>query len=112
LIGDYKNGGGDDRSRGCPDTVRAHDFVDPRLGKMAPYGICDIAANAGWVSVGIDHDTAAFAVTAIRRWYGVVGRDRYAAPERLLITAEAAARTGRGCDRGNCNRGRWPTKPG
>lgn len=80
LIGDYKNSGSDYRAAGRPDTVRVHDFVDPELGKVAPYGIYDIAANAGWVSVGIDHDTAAFAVNAIRRRYGVVGRDRYANP--------------------------------
>ena len=69
LVGEYKNGGSDDRARGCPDTVKVHDFVDPASGKVAPYGIYDIAANTGWVSVGIDHDTAAFAVNALRRWY-------------------------------------------
>jgi len=83
LIGEYKNGGSDYRAAGCPDMVRVHDFVDPDLGKVAPYGIYDIAANAGWVSVGIDHDTAAFAVNAIRRWHDVVGRGRYGNAERL-----------------------------
>jgi hypothetical protein len=94
LIGEYKNGGSDYRATGCPDTVRVHDFVDPGLGKVAPYGIYDIAANAGWVSVGIDHDTAAFAVNAIRRWYDVVGRDRYGNAERLLITADGGGSNG------------------
>ena len=94
LIGDYKNSGSDYRAAGRPDTVRVHDFVDPELGKVAPYGIYDIAANAGWVGVGIDHDTAAFAVNTIRRWYGVVGRDRYANPARLLITADGGGSNG------------------
>ncbi len=94
MIGDDKNGGSDDRAAGCLDTVRMHDFVDPELGKVAPYGIYDIAANAGWVSVGIDHDTAAFAVNAIHRWYDVVGRGRYANAERLLITADGGGSNG------------------
>jgi len=94
LIGEYKNGGSDYRATGCPDMVKVHDFVDPDLGKVAPYGVYDIAANAGWVSVGIDHDTAAFAVNAIRRWYDVVGRDRYRHAERLLITADGGGSNG------------------
>jgi Rhodopirellula transposase DDE domain len=106
LIGEYKNGGSDYRATGCPDMVRVHDFVDPDLGKVAPYGIYDIAANAGWVSPragpkarprtgsGIDHDTAAFAVNAIRRWYDVVGRGRYGNADRLLITADGGGSNG------------------
>src|SRR6202521_5654154 len=94
LIGEYKNGGSDYRATGCPDMVKVHDFVDQDLGKIAPYGIYDIAANAGWVSVGIDHDTAAFAVNAIRRWYDVVGRGRYGNAERLLITADGGGSNG------------------
>ena len=77
LIGEYKNGGSDYRATGCPDKVKVHDFVDKDLGKVAPYGIYDLATNAGWVSVGIDHDTAAFAVNSIRRWYEAVGCIRY-----------------------------------
>ena len=92
--GTFSLGGSDYRAIGCPDTVRVHDFIDPDLGKVAPYGIYDIAANAGWVSVGIDHDTAAFAVHAIRRWYDVVGRDRYSNAERLLITADGGGSNG------------------
>jgi hypothetical protein len=94
LIGDYKNGGSDYRPAGCPDQVNVHDFVDKELGKVAPYGIYDMAANAGWVSVGIDHDTAAFAVNSIRRWYEAVGRVRYDKAERLLITADGGGSNG------------------
>src|SRR3984957_13812683 len=68
LIGDYKNGGSDYRPEGCPDKVNVHDFVDKELGKAIPYGVYDIGANVGCVSVGINHDTAQFAVNAIRRW--------------------------------------------
>ena len=94
LIGDYKNGGSDYRAKACPDTVRVHDFVDKDLGKVAPYGIYDIAANAGWVSVGIDHDTAAFAVNTIRRWHEAVGCGRYENADRLLITADGGGSNG------------------
>jgi hypothetical protein len=94
LIGEYKNGGSDYRATGCPDEVKVHDFVDKELGKVAPYGIYDIAANAGWVSVGIDHDTAAFAVNSIRRWHEAVGRERYDAADRLLITADGGGSNG------------------
>ena len=94
LIGEYKNGGSDYRATGCPDAVKVHDFVDKDLGKVSPYGIYDIAANAGWVSVGIDHDTAAFAVNAIRRWYDAVGCVRYEKARRLLITADGGGSNG------------------
>ena len=94
LIGEYKNGGSDYRATGCPDAVKVHDFVDKELGKVSPYGIYDIAANAGWVSVGIDHDTAAFAVNTIRRWYDAVGCVRYENARRLLITADGGGSNG------------------
>ena len=94
LIGEYKNGGSDYRPRGRPDAVKVHDLVDKDLGKVAPYGIYDIAANAGWVSVGIDHDTAAFAVNSIRRWHEEVGRERYHTADRLLITADGGGSNG------------------
>ena len=77
LVGDYKNAGSDYRPEGCPDEVNVHDFVDKELGKAIPYGVYDIGANAGCVSVGIDHDTAQFAVNAIRRWRETMGRERY-----------------------------------
>ena len=73
---------------GDPERVKTHDFPDQRLGKAIPYGVYDMAANAGWVSVGIDHDTAAFAVETIRRWWQAIGADRYPQAERLLITAD------------------------
>jgi hypothetical protein len=71
LAGDFANGGKDYRPQGSPVRVRTHDFLDKELGKAIPYGVYDVAANAGWVNVGTDHDTAAFAVESIRRWTGV-----------------------------------------
>ena len=72
-----KNGGREWRPKGEPARVGAHDFLDEELGKAIPYGVYDLAANAGWVNVGIDHDTAAFAVESIRRWWNAMGRDVY-----------------------------------
>ena len=71
LVGDYNNGGAEWRPAGQPEQVKVHDFIDPALGKANPYGVYDLAANTGWVSVGTDHDTAAFAVETIRRWWAV-----------------------------------------
>src|SRR5215472_4009901 len=89
LVGEFRNAGREWRPTGRPAAVKDHDFADPQLGKVIPYGICDLAASAGWVNVGTDHDTAAFAVESIRRWWNGVGRDRYPAAGRLLITADA-----------------------
>jgi Rhodopirellula transposase DDE domain len=94
LIGAYKNAGSDYRPEGCPDPVKVHDFVDQDQGKAIPYGIYDIAANAGWVSVGIDHDTAEFAVNSIDRWREKMGRERYPASDRLMITADGGGSNG------------------
>jgi len=94
LVGAYENGGTDYRPHGCPDRVEAHDFADDELGKVAPYGVYDIAANAGCVSVGIDHDTAQFAVNSIRRWLDVMGRERHPACDRLMITADGGGSNG------------------
>ena len=94
LIGEFKNGGSDYRAAGCPDAVNVHDFVDKTLGKVAPYGIYDVATNTGWVSLGIDHDTAEFAVNAVRRWHQVVGSVRYPKANRLLITADGGGSNG------------------
>lgn len=69
LVGDFKNGGREWRPKGSPEHVRVHDFVIPELGRAVPYGVYDIADNVGWVSVGIDHDTAAFAANTIRSWW-------------------------------------------
>jgi hypothetical protein len=94
LVGDFKNGGRELRPRGQPEPVRVHDFAIPELGKVVPYGVYDIAANAGWVSLGIDHDTAAFAVESIRRWWHELGAARYPAATRLLITADCGGSNG------------------
>jgi hypothetical protein len=94
LVGHYKNAGSDYRPKGCPDKVKVHDFVDPGLGKAIPYGVYDIAANAGCVSVGIDNDTAQFSVNSIRRWYDVMGRERYPDTDKLMITADGGGSNG------------------
>ena len=94
LIGSYKNGGSDYRPEGCPDQVNVHDFVDKELGKVAPYGVYDVTANTGCVSVGISNDTAEFAVNSIRRWLLVMGRTRYPAMKQLTITADGGGSNG------------------
>jgi hypothetical protein len=88
-IGEFKNGGREWRPKGQPAAARTHDFPDGQLGKAIPYGVYDLAANAGWVNVGTDHDTAAFAVESIRRWWNAAGRAAYPGARRLLITADA-----------------------
>jgi transposase len=87
LVGDFKNGGREWQPAGHPEAVRVHDFADPALGRASPYGIYDLARDTGWVNVGIDHDTAAFAVESIRRWWEGVGRSVYPRATRLLICA-------------------------
>lgn len=94
LVGQYKNAGRQWRRSGEPVVVHTHDFPDKDLGKAIPYGIYDLAANAGWVGVGIDHDTAAFAVACLRRWWDAVGQDAYPRSRRLLITADAGGSNG------------------
>src|SRR5215472_2361562 len=94
LVGDFKHGGREWQPNGQPEEVRVHDFPLPELGRVSPYGVYDLAANAGWVSVGIDHDTAAFAVATIRRWWERTGRRRYAQARRLLITADGGGSNG------------------
>jgi hypothetical protein len=88
LVGDFYNGGGEWRPRQQPEQVRVHDFVDRQLGKAIPYGVYDLTANQGWVSVGIDHDTAEFAVESIRRWWRHMGVLRYQPATELLMTAD------------------------
>jgi hypothetical protein len=80
--------------RAVPEPVRVHDFIIPGLGRAVPYGVYDISENAGWVSVGIDHDTASFAVNAIRRWWQTMGRARYPDVKHLLITADGGGSNG------------------
>ncbi len=94
LVGDFKNNGREYRPKGDPEQVRVHDFLIPELGRAAPYGVYDIADNAGWVSVGIDHDTASFAVNSIRRWWQTMGRERYPNAGRLVITADGGGSNG------------------
>jgi len=94
LVGDFKNPGRELRPRGDPEPVRVHDFKIPELGKVAPYGVYDIAANQGWVNVGIDADTAAFAVESIRCWWERLGRARYPEASRLVITADCGGSNG------------------
>ncbi|MFJ2093060.1 ISAzo13 family transposase [Streptomyces sp. NPDC087901] len=95
LVGQYKNGGLEWRPKGLPTQVRTHDFLDRQgPGKAIPYGIYDVAANTGWVSVGTDHDTAAFAVASIRRWWKARGSHDYPQATRLLITADAGGSNG------------------
>jgi hypothetical protein len=94
LVGDFKNSGREYRPKGQSEPVRVHDFVIPELGRAAPYGVYDIADNTGWVSVGIDHDTASFAVNAIRRWWHAMGRARYPHATRLVVTADCGGSNG------------------
>jgi hypothetical protein len=94
LVGDFKNDGQEWQPEGQPEPVRVYDFIDAELGKVAPYGVFDITANQGWVSVGIDHDTAEFAVESIRRWWYEMGSSRYSKAKRLLITADCGGSNG------------------
>lgn len=94
LVGEFKNAGRELRPKGDPEKVRVHDFVVPELGKANPYGVYDLAHNIGWVSVGIDHDTATFAVETIRRWWTSMGQPLYPDARHLLITADAGGSNG------------------
>jgi hypothetical protein len=94
LIGNFKNAGTDYRPAKCPDEVLTHDFIDKEKGKAVPYGIYDIGANQGWVSVGIDHDTAEFAVATITRWWLDVGQPRYPNARCIMVTADAGGSNG------------------
>jgi transposase len=103
LVGDFKNGGREWRPKGTPELVRTHDFKDKQLGKAIPYGIYDLADDTGWVNVGIDHDTAQFAVASIQTWWEHLGKERYPDPGTLTITAD--------CGGSNGNRTRlWKTE--
>ena len=94
LVGDFKNAGREWRPEGNPEEVRVHDFSIKELGRAVPYGVYDLAADKGWINVGIDHDTAAFAVATIRRWWQEAGRIRYLTASRLLITADGGGSNG------------------
>jgi hypothetical protein len=94
LVGEYKNAGREWQPQGEPEEVNVHDFPDPAVGKAIPYGVYDVGANTGWVSVGRDHDTATFAVATLRSWWKSVGRPTYPAAERLLICADSGGSNG------------------
>ena len=94
LIGNFANRGREWQPQGKPEDVNVYDFIDKELGKVTPYGVLDLAANEGWVSVGIDHDTAEFAIESIRRWWLEMGRQRYEKATRLLITADGGGSNG------------------
>jgi hypothetical protein len=94
LVGNYKNNGREWHPKATPEAVNVHDFIDPKLGRAVPYGVYDIADNKGWVSVGTDHDTASFAVQAIRRWWMAMGHERYPRASRLMITADGGGSNG------------------
>jgi hypothetical protein len=97
LVGDFKNGGREWHTEGEPVPVRVHDFIDPELGKAIPYGIYDIGANAGFVNLGIDHDTPDFAVASIRAWWKHVGSKQHPAATQLMITADGGGSNGSRC---------------
>jgi hypothetical protein len=88
LVGDFKNAGQEWQPRGRPERVRVHDFQDKDLGKAIPYGVYDVTSNEGWVSVGIDHDTAEFAAASVRRWWQEMGQQRFPRARELLLTAD------------------------
>ena len=94
LVGDFKNAGREWRPRGKPEPVRVHDFIDKKKGKAVPYGVYDIAQNLGWVSVGVDHDTAAFAVNTIRTWWRKMGKRIYQRVKSFLIVADSGGSNG------------------
>ena len=94
LVGNYKNNGKEWKPKGTPEPVNVHDFIDPDLPRAVPYGVYDITNNVGWVTVGTDHDTASFAVNAIRRWWLSMGKQRYAKARRLMITADGGGSNG------------------
>ncbi len=94
LVGPFKNGGREWRPKGMPEPVLMHDLVIPDLGRASPYGVYDVGANEAWVSVGVDHDTAAFAVESIRRWWTSMGAPLYPDATRLLVTADGGGSNG------------------
>lgn len=96
-VGEFKNGGREWQPKGQPEEVLVHDCVDKKLGKAIPYGVYDLSANRGWVSVGIDHDTAHFAVEAIARWWQKLGSRLYPHARELLITADGGGSNGSRC---------------
>jgi transposase len=112
LVGPCKNGGRDWQPTGQPERVNVHDFPDPAVGKAIPYGIYDVGRNAGWVSVGRDHDTVAFAVASLRRWWQMVGPIAYPQADRLLICADGGGSNGYRLRLWKVELQRWATETG
>jgi hypothetical protein len=88
LVGDFRNGGSEWQTKGAPEPVRVHDFIDKQLGKVIPYGVYDTTRNEAWVSVGVDHDTSEFAVATLERWWREMGKKAYPNATKLLVTAD------------------------
>jgi transposase len=112
VLGDLKNPGQTYRPKGRPDEVKTHDFPDPKLGKAIPYGVYDIHGNEAWVSVGISHDTAEFAVAAIRRWWENLGRERYGPARRVLVTADSGGSNSSRCRLWKVELQKWADETG
>ena len=111
LVGQFKNGGREWRPKGDPEQVKVHDFMDKQLGKAIPYGVYDLGANTGWVSVGVDHETSPFAVNTLRSWWAGVGKDVYPGAARLLITADSGGANGSRRRAWKTSWLRWPPRP-
>jgi len=112
LVGAFKNGGREWRPAGEPEQVKVHDFIDAELGRASPYGVYDIGADQGWVSVGTDHDTAAFAVQTIRRWWFTMGQPRYPQARELTITADGGGSNGHRVRLWKLELAAWPRRRG
>ena len=112
VLGNLKNAGQTYRPKGDPQKVKTHDFPDPNLGKVVPYGVYDIHGNEAGVSVGISHDTAEFAVGAIRRWWEKLGRKRYGRAKRLLVTADSGGSNGSRCRLWKVELQKWADETG
>jgi hypothetical protein len=112
VLGNLKNAGQTYRPQGDPQTVKTHDFPDPNLGKAVPYGVYDIHGNEAGVSVGISHDTAEFAVGAIRRWWEKLGRQRYGRAQRLLVTADSGGSNSSRCRLWKVELQKWADETG
>ena len=112
VLGNLKNSGQSYRPKGDPEKVKTHDFPDPKLGKAVPYGVYDIHNNEAGVSVGISHDTAEFAVEAIRRWWKKLGRKRYGQAKRLLVTADSGGSNSSRCRLWKVELQKWADETG
>lgn len=112
VLGNLKNAGQTYRPRGAPREVSTHDFPDPKLGKAVPYGVYDIHGNAAGVSVGVSHDTAEFAVGAIRRWWEKLGRKRYGGAKRVVVTADSGGSNGSRCRLWKVELQKWADETG